>query len=69
MDDTRIAQEVLAYLAGEGIELSEDLTQVEQGVPFFHDIPVLSSLFSSTKDYTEDDEGIILVTPHIVRSD
>jgi hypothetical protein len=32
MDDTRIAQEVLAYLAGEGIELSEDLTQVEQVV-------------------------------------
>ena len=29
MDDTAIAEEILAYLAGEGVELSDDLTQVE----------------------------------------
>jgi hypothetical protein len=29
MDDTRIAAEVLAYLVGEGVGLSQDLTQVE----------------------------------------
>ena len=32
MDDTRIAEEVLAYLLAEGVELTEDLTQVEQTV-------------------------------------
>lgn len=32
MDDTAIAEEVLSYLAGEGVELSDDLTQVEQVV-------------------------------------
>lgn len=32
MDDTRIAEEVLAYLATEGVELTENLTQVEQAV-------------------------------------
>jgi hypothetical protein len=32
MNGTAIAEEILGYLAGEGVELSEDLTQVEQVV-------------------------------------
>lgn len=48
--------------------LREGQMTVEQGIPWLNQLPVVSPLFSSMKDYTEADHLLILITPHIVRN-
>ena len=47
--------------------MQDSVTQVNSGVPFLGDLPVLGALFRSTEFQRQQTELVILVTPYIVK--
>jgi len=48
--------------------IREDATKSKDGIPILSKIPILGHLFSNTTDNTQRTELIILLTPHVIRS-
>jgi len=48
--------------------IREDARETQSGIPFFHRIPVLGSLFGSTNAQARRTELIVLITPRVITS-
>ncbi|MEW6584543.1 MAG: secretin N-terminal domain-containing protein [Nitrospirota bacterium] len=48
--------------------IREDVTKAKDGIPFLSKIPIIGNLFGSTTDETTRTELIILLTPHVIRT-
>jgi type II secretory pathway component GspD/PulD (secretin) len=44
-------------------------SEARSGIPFLMDLPVIGSLFRNTRERENKRDLLIMVTPHIVRSD
>ena len=49
--------------------IREDATKEKNGIPFLSKIPIIGNLFSYTSTGTDRTELIILLTPHVIRSE
>ncbi|OOO03512.1 MAG: Type II secretion system protein D [Chromatiales bacterium USCg_Taylor] len=69
----RNVQTTVTVQSGESLVLggliSETKIQSNSGIPFLKDIPVLGALFSQTRDFTDRQELIVLLTPRAVRDE
>jgi general secretion pathway protein D len=48
--------------------IREDTTKGKSGIPFLSNIPIIGNLFSSVSDNTTRNELVILLTPHVLRT-
>ncbi len=48
--------------------IREDTTKSKSGIPFLSSIPIIGNFFSSVSDNTTRNELVILLTPHVLRT-